>query len=214
MEVKPLLALVINAYTRYCSFSMKTIRSKIDVELQARFQRLHESPPIWAWPFAPSCPLVGSDFKPGESLLVYASAENFTWMSRKEAPGRFKNDRAWNRYRECYEENGRVSGAFFPDVGIQPVTDGGLFAAALFVSERLGLPTADTPRAFLEHVAFTNWGKFTVKPDSIAPALNNDYAGVGGKLGASLAFAVTELAALQTKRRQLQLKCTTLTIFL
>ena len=30
-------------------------------------------------------------------------------------------------------------GGFFPDVGIQPVTDGGLFAAGLFVAERLGL---------------------------------------------------------------------------
>jgi hypothetical protein len=86
---------------------------------------------------------------------------------------------------------------FFPDVGIQPVTDGGLFAAALFVSELLDMPSAASPREFLETVAFTNWAKFTVSPVSTGRVLNRDYADVGSKLAASVPFVVTELAVLQ-----------------
>jgi len=173
--------------------------SKIEEELRSRFQRLHDSPPAWAWPVPPSCALVGRDFVPGESLLVYASAENFSWMARKDAPEWFKDDRVWTRYRACYNAVGRSAPTFFPNVGIQPVSDGGLFAAALFVSEQLGLLTAEAPREFLEHVAFTNWGKFTIKPGENAPTVNEDYAGADEKLSASLAFVVTELGVLQPK---------------
>ena len=170
----------------------------LETLLQQRFWRLHEQPPEWAWQFEPSCPFVGRDYTPGEGLLVFASAENFSSLARKGVPSRFTDNRAWNRYRACFEEH-RDGSTFFPNVGIQPVTDGGLFAAAWFVSQRLGLPVATEPREFLECVAFTNWGKFTVKPASKGKALNEDYAGNLDKLGDSLSFVVTELVVLQPK---------------
>jgi hypothetical protein len=165
-------------------------------QLLARFRTLQDKPPAWSWPFPPSCPIVGAKYKPDQGLLVYASAENFTWMTRAAAPARFTDDRAWNRYRACYEEHCSDK-TFFPNVGIQPVTDGGLFAAAMFVSMRLGLAVAGQPRDFLECVAFSNWGKFTVK--SRDSARNEDYAGAEDKLGESLSFVVTELVVLQPK---------------
>ncbi len=90
--------------------------------------------------------------RPGRGLLAYASAENLSWLNRQSPPARFTGADAWNRYRVRYEAIGRKSDEFFPDVGIQPVTNGGLFAAGLFVSERLGLPTCARPRTFLEMI--------------------------------------------------------------
>lgn len=168
-------------------------------ELHARFRHLHQNPPNWSWPFAPSTPLIGNAVQPGKSILVYASAENFSWMTRKNAPEWFNDERVWSRYRACYDARGKNSDAFFPNVGIQPVTDGGLFTAALFVASRLGLAAPETPRAFLETVAFTNWCKFTIKPGENGRVLNADYAGVESKMAESLAYVVTELAVLQPK---------------
>lgn len=170
-------------------------------ELVTRFRRLHTEPPQWAWQFAPSIPFVGTRYRPGDGLLVYASAENLTWLNKKgvTVPERFTGDGAWDRYRVRYEETNGAGSSFFPDVGIQPVTDGGLVAAALFVAGRLDLPKADSPRAFLETTAFTNWAKFTVKRAGYGAAVNADYADVQGKLGESLAYVVTELAVLRPK---------------
>jgi hypothetical protein len=162
-------------------------------ELIERFKMLDQGSPPWAWPFHPSIPFVGQRFRPGRSILVYASAENFTWLNGKPTPKRFTTDAAWNRYRVRYEEAGRSSGDFFPDVGIQPATDGGLLAAALFVSERLGLPLAKRPRTFLEYMAVTNWAKFTIR----SRGQNRDYIDHYGKLTCSLPFVITELSVLQ-----------------
>ncbi len=90
------------------------------------------------------------------------------------------------------EMMGRDSGAFFPIVGMAPVEDGGLLAAALFIAGKLGLPTAATPRAFLETLAVTNWCKFVIQART-----NRDYVGDVEKLTASLPFVVAELAALR-----------------
>lgn len=180
---------------------MTRTRSGVCPELVARFQRLHTEQPRWAWPYAPSIPFVGDQYRPDDGLLVYASAENFTWMTKKDVavPERFTGDGAWDRYRARYVETNGAGSGFFPDIGIQPVTDGGLVAAAWLVATKLGLPTADEPRAFTETAAFTNWAKFTVKSDGAGSAVNEDYADVQEKLGASLAFVVTELAVLRPK---------------
>lgn len=141
----------------------------------------------------PSIPFIGRNYRPGRGLLVYASAENLTWLNHNPTPERFTTEAFWNRYRVRYEKTGRNSGAFFPDVSIQPVTDGGLFAAALFVSKRLRLPTAAKPRTLLEKIAVSNWCKFTIKAD-----LNVDCISNLGKLAESLPFAVGELVELQS----------------
>lgn len=161
-------------------------------ELIARFEATFDGVPGWAWPVKPSIPFVGQRYRPGRGLLIYASAENLSWLNRAAAPARFTSPAAWNRYRVRYEEAGRDSDSFFPDVGIQPVSDGGLLAAGLFVASRLGLRTAARPRAFLETVAVSNWCKFAVRA-----AVNRDHIGDVKKLTCSLPYVVGELAVLR-----------------
>ena len=108
--------------------------------LLSEFQALHTVPPEWAWSYAPSIPFIGTQYAASSGLLLYASAENLAWMYRKPVPGRFSLSRAWDRYRAVYEDEGRHSGDFFPIVGMAPVEDGGLLAAALFIAGKLGLP--------------------------------------------------------------------------
>ena len=124
--------------------------------------------------------------------MIYASAENLSWLDNRLPPDRFTSEDAWNRYRVVYEEAGRNSSSFFPDVGIQPMTDGGLFAAGWFVCNELGLPTHAQPRAFLEAIIISNWCKYSVHSKT-----NQDYVGNREKLQWSLPYVVEELAALR-----------------
>jgi hypothetical protein len=162
--------------------------------LTKRFKDTFKTTPKWAWPFKPPVPLVGKNYKPGKGLLIYASAENLSWLHSKKPPARFSGEKAYNRYRTCYEEQGRTSKNFFPNVGIQPVSDGGLFAAGLFISQKTGLPVRAKPRTFLETIAVSNWCKFSIKSDN-----NTDYIANVKKLTASLPFVIGELAVLQPK---------------
>lgn len=157
-----------------------------------RFKDTFTGVPEWAWPFEPPIPLVGKNYRPGKGLLIYASAENLAWFSKVSPPERFRTEAAWNRYRVQYERSGRNSKDFFPDVGIQPMTDGGLFAAGLFIAEKYGLQQRAKPRTFLETIAVTNWCKFSVRSGT-----NRDYIRDVKKLTASLPFIVGELALLQ-----------------
>ena len=173
------------------SFFMGTDMEK---QLVRRFKNTFDKTPSWAWDFMPPIPLIGKQYKPGKGLLIYASAENLSWLNAVPTPRRFQKEHAWNRYRACYEEQDRKSDAFFPNVGIQPMTDGGLFAAALFLAEKTGLPTRKTPRAFLETVAISNWCKFSIEAEG-----NRDYIADVKKLTESLPFVIGELALLQPK---------------
>jgi len=164
----------------------------MQIALIQRFKDTLSGLPKWAWPFNPPTPLVGKNYKPGKGLLIYASAENLSWLNEKPPPPRFSGNKAWNRYRVVYEQDGRNSSDFFPDVGIQPVSDGGLFAAGLFVADKYGLPQRAKPRTFLETIAVTNWCKFSIKSGT-----NRDYIHDVKKLTASLPFVVGELALLQ-----------------
>ena len=111
-------------------------------------------------------------------------------MHRKPTPPRFKNDRAWNRYRAVYEEDGQDT--FFPSVGIKPVSEGGLLAAGLYISERLGLPVSSDPHDFLEQISVSNWSKFTIKSKT-----NKDEVRDPKILARSLSYVVSELIVLR-----------------
>jgi len=157
-----------------------------------RFKETFTEIPKWAWQFKPPIPLVGKNYKPNKGLLIYASAENLSWLNKTTIPERFRTKNAWNRYRIVYEQSGRNSTDFFPDVGIQPVTDGGLFTAGHFIAEKYGLRQRAKPRTFLETIAVTNWCKFSIKSGT-----NRDYIYDVKKLTASLPFVVGELVLLQ-----------------
>ena len=174
---------------RSAGMTLSDLKSTLVASYRARYTK----PPQWAWPLRPSIPFIGKHYEPGESLLVYASAENLSWMARdKNPPGRYFSEEAWDRYRAAYEERGRHSDDFFPEVGIAPVEKGALLTAALFLAHRLGLRTCSTPRDFLETIAVTNWCKF-----SIASPKNRDYIADEDKAATSLPFVTTELGTLQ-----------------
>lgn len=158
-----------------------------------RFRATFDRIPAWAWPFVPSIPLIGRRYRPRKSLLIYASAENLSWLNMEPIPERFTSEDAWNRYRLQFDAVGRPADTFFPDVGIAPVSDGGLLVAGRFIAERVGLPTADEPRSFLEQIAVSNWCKFSIRTDGS----NQDYIGDLRKLVVSLPFIVGELTELQ-----------------
>ncbi len=164
----------------------------LSLKLISQFKSKHCHAPDWAWDYPPSIPLIGNEFKWGESLLIYASAENLSHMNAGDVPKQFTTDDVWDRYRVRYESHGREADTFFPDVGIQPVTNGGLMAAGLFISERMGLPTANDPRRFLEKIAVSNWCKF-----SIQSTKNQDYLSQPKKLVESLPYVVAELSFLK-----------------
>jgi hypothetical protein len=153
-----------------------------------------DTAPKWAYDFVPSIPFIGNEYKPGEGLLVYASAENFTWMNRRDIPARYGDGRAWNRYRAAYEDEERGSTSFFPTIGIKPFNDGGLPTAALFVAMRVGCKVKVLPRELLETLCVSNWAKFTCKAEKNR---NRDYVGNPAMLGHSLQFVLLELLALQ-----------------
>lgn len=166
----------------------------MEKQLIRRFKKTFTTTPKWAWQFPPTIPLIGNNYKPGKGLLIYASAENLSWLHNTETPPRYSGGKAWNRYRIQYDQIGKDSDAFFPDVGIQPATDGGLFAAGLFVSQKHNLPIRTKPRTFLEQIAVSNWCKFIIKSTT-----NQDHINDLNKLTDSLPFVVGELAELRPK---------------
>jgi len=168
------------------------MKNPLATQLIRRFKDTFNGLPKWAWPVKPPIPLVGKRYKPGKGLLIYASAENLSWFHNEPVPVRFSGNKAWNRYRICYEKRGRNSDDFFPDVGIQPMTDGGLFAAGLFVAQKTGLQQRVKPRTFLETIAASNWCKFSIRAKG-----NRDYIYDVKKLANSLPYVVGELALLQ-----------------
>jgi hypothetical protein len=157
--------------------------------------RAQNSPPPRFMPFPASIPLVGERFVPGRSLMVYASAENLTWMTSgrpRSHTDHFEGERAYDRYRNQFLDPSLNSERFFPHVGIQPVSNGGLLCGAYHASLNVGLPVDEDPRRFVEHLALTNWGKFT-----LCSRTNKDYAGDRKMLEVSLPLVEVELARLR-----------------
>ena len=70
----------------------------MEKQLIRRFKSTFGSIPKWAWKFPPTVPLIGQQFKPSKGLLIYASAENLSWLHDTETPARFsEEENAYNR---------------------------------------------------------------------------------------------------------------------
>jgi len=157
--------------------------------------------PDWAWKYSPPVPFVGKNYKKGEGLLVYASAENLSW-TKTGKPEHFSEDekaytRRWDFYEDYLHHCNRYKGMFDEEgthVGIGPFDSGGLLVAARIVSEHFGLPMSDEPDKFLEMLAVTNWCKFTILCMAFK---NHDYAGDVEKLKSSLPYVLEELSMLR-----------------
>jgi hypothetical protein len=187
---------------------LSELEAQLLPQFQGLFARAGGQPPCWARRLddgsliPPVLPLVGRRYTCERGLLVYASAENLSWMLKEASLGSprwasfVSPERAWTRYRDQYENPCLQddSPESFPDVGIQPVSDGGLLCAALMLWTHLGYPQPDSPCSLLEQIAVTNWCKFVV--DS---PVNKDYAGSLKKLRESLPYVKAELGALKPR---------------
>ncbi len=172
-----------------------TLANELIQRFKDIFEKTHNNkPPYWAWPFKPSIPLIGENYRPDKGLLIYASAENLSWHNNKDNPLHqfFAEEHVRDRYRAQYEKKGRNTDDFFPYVGIQPANDGGLLAAGFFIAIKYGLQQEENPRSLLETIAVTNWNKFSIR----SPGKNEDIRDLK-KLTASPPFVVAELMVLQ-----------------
>jgi hypothetical protein len=174
-------------------------------QFRAEFGRRDLPAPEWARtmpdgsPIPPAVPLVGPDYTPGQGLLIYAAAENLAWMSRDStsANPRWRSFRSAEvaplRYRHQYGDPDLQGEAqWYPDVGIAPVSNGGLLCAGLFVLGWHGRPLPTSPDEMLARIALTNWCKFVVTADT-----NADYVSDEARLSWSLPYVSLELALLR-----------------
>jgi len=138
----------------------------------------------------PTIPFVGKNYSSG--VLLYASAENLAgYDGYLERDGFDITDR--HRFRYNMADNEKV---FFPTVHCAPVSNGGLLLAAAYICRKLNLDMDyETPKRFLECIAFGNFCKFSIHTDSA----NEDYPRDAGKLRASFDYIRADLEILRPK---------------
>ena len=136
---------------------------------------------------SPTIPFVGVNYTSQKTkILLYASAENLAGYN-----GHLDDDiKAINRHR-WYNDN--IQREFFPWVHIAPITDGSLLIVLKYICEKLGIITPDTPKEFVESIAFANFGKFSI----LASSNNIDYAQSKSKLDCSMPYIECDLKVLQ-----------------
>ena len=136
-------------------------------------------------------PFVGKEYASQKTrILVYASAEN---LSRYN--GYLDDDGfAINRHRRYFDAS--APDRFFPNVHIQPFSNGYLPIIAFYVYLKYQDAARLTPAAFSERIAFANYGKYTIQPDA-GENRNQDYAGSRRKLGQSHEYVRQDLGILR-----------------
>jgi len=130
-------------------------------------------------------PFVGRQYaKEKVRLLLYASAENLSDYNSKGKNYLDCDDYAVNRHRNSFDLSVTNPDVFFPDVHIQPISDGCLAIAALYVYMRFQAVDRISPADFLEHIAFANYCKYSIQPGlareegrNRKQARNQDHAG-------------------------------------
>lgn len=132
----------------------------------------------------PTIPFVGKHYAEQEKkILVYASAEvlsDYYPGSQYERPWLDDNNQAENRHRIRFEAT-KGDGNFFPNVHIQPMNDGTLATAVLYIAKAL-MPNLDidglTPAMFYEQIAFGNYSKYTTQTEQQRSIFENQ--GING----------------------------------
>ncbi len=136
---------------------------------------------------SPTIPFVGKNYANQKTkILLYASAENLA-----NYKGHIDDDGlALNRHR-WYNDN--FQSEYFPWVHIAPISDGSLLIVLKYICEQLGIEMPDTPKEFVESIAFANFGKFSIQ----VKTKNIDYAKNKSKLDCSLPYIKSDLELLQ-----------------
>jgi len=182
--------------------------------LEERFKQMAGCQPEWARPYPAPIPLVGRNYIPGRGLMVYASAENLTWMDRDQQHGdprwaSFRADTARVRCQHQYQnpqlqvDRLQVK-RFFPDVGMAPVSNGGLLCAAWLVLHHCHGTAPSSPAELLRSIAVANWCKYVMRGRKAAgsgqrSSRNLDYVRDADKLRESLPYVRIELDVLRPR---------------
>lgn len=139
-------------------------------------------------------PFVGKDYADQEfKILLYASAENLSGYD-----GYLDNAaNADDRHRGWFDKwlnDPKEKDKFYPNVHLQPVTDGPLLLAAYYIASQFSSQYKQDldPAAFMEKISFGNYGKY-----SIESTRNKDYARVKGKLAVSHDYIKQDVKILQ-----------------
>lgn len=163
-------------------------------ELLKRYDAIMKPLPEWAFPMAAPIPFVGNEYGNAKRprVLVYASAENLGHTWPKERTLAFwqtaiKEDHCYSttlgqRTRSRLTQSADVRKTSKPSINIHmaPISNGGLLAVARHILELNGHGSEfdrNNANGFLEQIAVANPGKFSIRPNDGAPAVNLDYAG-------------------------------------
>ncbi len=152
-------------------------------------------------------PLVGKNYyNQPYRFLLYASAENIDENSNYSI---LDNDTlAINRHRKLFEDTKNDDYRFYPSVHIQPISDGALLLAALYIVSKIApemVTDSLMPADFIEMISLGNYGKFTIERKSkkcddtgkIISSANKDYASKRELLNASENYIKTDLDILK-----------------
>ena len=108
-------------------------------------------------------PFVGKDYLHQKTkILLYASAENLSKYHLNNTPYLDDDEFAINRHRIFFEESVKKFNVFYPDVHIQPITDGGLALVTYYIYCKLNGFQELLPAEFLEKICFANYCKYTI----------------------------------------------------
>lgn len=137
-------------------------------------------------------PFVGKNyFYQPVKVLMYASAENLS-----KYDGYLDDDEvAVNRHRLFFERSVKENNTYFPNVHIEPISNGSLALCALHILSRISDVRDISPSDFLETIAFGNYAKYTICPEN--KKYNVDYAGNYDYLSYSQPYVAVDLEVLK-----------------
>lgn len=144
----------------------------------------------------PTIPFVGKNYfeETHKKVLVYASAENLASYCKGKSFEHIDDEEyVWNRHRHRNKFD-ETKKDFFPDIHIEPMSDGSLATAVLYICIKLGMDIPDdiTPDEFYEMIAIANYCKFSIKGEK-----NIDYAYDKNKLKCSEEYVKADLDVLK-----------------
>jgi hypothetical protein len=139
----------------------------------------------------PSIPFIGKNYN-NLNILMYASAENLTYYTQQEKVIDYlDNDLiAINRHRYCFEN--LSNSLFFPNVHIEPVTNGALMLIVAYLIKILKEKEFLSPYELAENIAIANFGKFSINTTK----KNEDYVNDYNKIEKSIEYVKSDLQVL------------------
>lgn len=144
-------------------------------------------------------PFVGKDYYNQQNkILLYASAENLSRYHLTNNGYLDDDNFAIDRHRRFFDECEINDHRFYPDVHIQPITDGGLALVAFYIFCSLNGIQNISPKQFLEKIAFANYCKYTISgSESSSGKRNLDYSSNTAYLKFSRDYVKTDFSLLR-----------------